>query len=192
MALTQSTMMSLGTQAPDFTLPDVVTGMDVGLKEYAGKPLLVIFMCNHCPYVIHLADALAAFTREYQAKGLSVVGINSNNIETHPGDAPDKMVTEARSRGYTFPYLFDESQAVARAYDAACTPDFFLFDAKHRLVYRGQFDSTRPRATPPQTPTGQDLRAAAEALLAARPIPSTQYPSSGCNIKWKPGNEPKY
>lgn len=192
MAITESTMMELGTQAPDFSLPDVVCGKTVGRSDFTGKPLLVVFMCNHCPYVIHLADAIAAFAEEYRAKGLAVVGISSNDINTHPADAPDKMAVEAKLRGYPFPYLFDESQKVALAYRAACTPDFFLFDKHHRLTYRGQFDNTRPRATPPQLPTGKDLRAAADGVLSGKPPVTTQYPSSGCNIKWKPGNAPEY
>jgi peroxiredoxin len=192
MALTESTMLELGTVAPDFALPDAVTGKTVRRSDFAGRPLLALFMCNHCPFVIHIADALAAFAREYQGKGLAIVGISSNNVQTHPDDGPDKMKAEAARRGYTFPYLYDESQEVAMAYQAACTPDFFLFDRNHKLVYRGQFDDTRPRKEPPQKPTGRDLRLAADAVLAGRPAPERQYPSAGCNIKWKPGNEPKY
>lgn len=192
MALTESTMLELGTPAPDFALTDTVSGATVHLADFAGRPLVVVFMCNHCPYVKHLADALAGFAREYQRKGLAVVGISSNNVETHSDDSPEKMKAEAAARGYTFPYLYDESQQVAQAYRAACTPDFFLFDADHRLAYRGQFDDTRPRQTPPQTPTGSDLRAAADAVLAGRRPSTAQRPSLGCNIKWKPGNGPPF
>lgn len=192
MALTESTMMELGTRAPDFALADVTSGKTVSRDDYEGKPLLVIFMCNHCPFVMHVADALASFAEEYQAKGLAVVGISSNDVRTHPDDSPEKMAAEAESRGYTFPYLYDESQEVALAYRAACTPDFFLFDADHKLAYRGQFDETRPRSTPAQTPTGKDLRTAADAMLAGKAPTTKQYPSSGCNIKWKPGIAPDY
>ncbi|MEO0531751.1 MAG: thioredoxin family protein, partial [Planctomycetota bacterium] len=146
--------------------------------------------CNHCPFVIHMADALADFAKEYQEKGLAVVGISSNDVENYPADTPEKMVEEAQSRGYTFPYLYDESQEVAKAYKAACTPDFFLFDADHKLAYRGQFDSTRPDSG--QTPTGEDLRAACDAVLAGNTPSEQQLPSIGCNIKWKAGNEPDY
>jgi thiol-disulfide isomerase/thioredoxin len=152
--------------------------------------LLVIFMCNHCPFVIHLRSALAAFGKEYQAKGLGIVGINSNDISTHPDDSPERMKGEVKSAGYTFPYLFDESQEVAQAYGAACTPDFFLFDAQHRLVYRGQFDDSRPGNGKPIT--GCDLRAACDAVLAGTAVTTRQKPSIGCNIKWKSGREPAY
>jgi peroxiredoxin len=192
MALTESTMLELGTQAPAFALKDVVGGALVRRDDFAGRPLLVMFICNHCPYVKHLADELARFARQYQARRLAIVGISSNDPVSHPDDAPDKMAAEASARGYSFPYLFDETQEIAHAYRAACTPDFFLFDNEHRLVYRGQFDSTRPRKQPPETPTGEDLRRAVDALLAGRPIPEKQYPSLGCNIKWKPGREPHY
>jgi len=192
MALTQSTMLELGTEAPDFALPDATSGNIVRRSDFKGKPLLVVFMCNHCPYVKHIADALAAFAREYQANGLAVVGISSNNVQTHPDDSPENMWSEAQLRGYTFPYLYDETQEVALAYRAACTPDFFLFDRDHLLVYRGQFDSTRPRQDPPQKPTGEDLRRAVDAVLRGEPLAGKQYPSTGCNIKWKPGNEPSY
>jgi peroxiredoxin len=188
MAMTPSTMLELGTSAPDFTLPDSA-GNTVSRSDFAGKPLLVIFMCNHCPFVKHLADKLAEVAREYQNKGIAVVAINSNNIETHPDDSPEKMRKEKELRGYTFPYLYDESQEVAKAYKAACTPDFFLFDADHKLVYRGQFDDTRPDKG---TPTGEDLIAAMDALLEEKQPPQDQKPSIGCNIKWKPGNEPAY
>ena len=190
MALTPSTMLDLGTPAPEFQLPDT-TGQTVSLADFKdAKALLVIFMCNHCPYVIHIREALAKFTEEYQAKGLAVVGISSNDVANYPDDSPEKMVEEAKSAGYTFPYLYDESQEVAKAYRAACTPDFFLFDADKKLVYRGQFDDSRPKSEIPVT--GKDLRAAADAVLAGQPVPQDQKPSMGCNIKWKPGNAPDY
>jgi peroxiredoxin len=190
MARTLSTMLELGTTAPQFSLPDT-SGKLVSRDDFKGaKGLLVIFMCNHCPYVIHIRQALAAFAREYQTKGLAVVGINSNDAANYPDDAPEKMAAEAAHAGYTFPYLYDESQAVAKAYKAACTPDLFLFDSNMRLVYRGQFDDSRPKNDEPVT--GSDLRGAADALLAHQPIAAEQKPSLGCNIKWKPGNEPEY
>lgn len=190
MVKTPSTMLPLGTPAPDFSLPNVDGGR-VSLSDFAdAKGLLVVFMCNHCPFVIHLADQLASFAKEYQAKGLEVVGISSNDITTHPEDSPEKMVEEAAARGYTFPYLYDASQDVAIAYRAACTPDFFLFNADMRLAYRGQFDSSRPGSDIPAT--GADLRAAADAVLAGKPPSEDQQPSIGCNIKWTPGAEPEY
>src|SRR5580698_722227 len=190
MVKTASTMQPLGQRAPEFSLPDV-DGKTVSLSDFAGKRgLLVIFMCNHCPFVIHLRSALAAFAKEYQAKGLGIVGINSNDIGTHPDDSPDRMKAEAKSAGYTFPYLFDESQAVARSYGAACTPDFFLFDANHRLAYRGQFDDSRPGNN--KQITGADLRAACDAVLAGKPVSAAQKASIGCNIKWKEGSAPEY
>lgn len=190
MALTPSTMLPLGTLAPDFSLPDT-NGRMVSLRDFADAPaLLVIFLCNHCPYVKHVRQGLAAMVREYQAKGVAVVGINANDVATHPDDSPAKMREEVAQAGYTFPYLFDESQEVAKAYRAACTPDFFLFDQKRRLVYRGQMDDSRPNNGRPVT--GADLRAAMDAVLAGRPVAADQKPSMGCNIKWKPGNEPDY
>lgn len=190
MARTPSTMLPLGTPAPEFSLPNI-DGATVKLGDFAGeKGLLVVFMCNHCPFVIHLADALAEFAKEYQGKGLAIVGISSNDVAGYPDDSPEKMVTEAQQRGYVFPYLYDETQEVAKAYRAACTPDFFLFDADHKLAYRGQFDSTRPDSG--ATPTGEDLRAAADALLAGSCPTDDQKPSLGCNIKWRAGNEPDY
>ncbi len=191
MARTPSTMIDLGTEAPDFCLPEPATGKTVCRDDFKGKKgLLVMFISNHCPYVKHIADELARFGREYQEKGLGIVAINANDVANYPDDSPEKMVEEVRARGYTFPYLFDESQEVAKAYQAACTPDFFLFDGDFKLVYRGQFDDARPRNDEPVT--GKDLRAAADALLAGEPIPEDQKPSLGCNIKWKPGNEPDY
>jgi len=182
-------MLPLGTQAPDFSLPDT-EGRLVSRADFADTPLLVMFICNHCPFVVHLREALATFGREYTDKGLAIVAINSNDATTHPQDGPEHMRTERQSAGYVFPYLFDESQQVARAYRAACTPDFFIFDASHALAYRGQFDAARPGSPTPVT--GHDLRAAADAVLEGAPPTTNQLPSLGCNIKWKPGNEPKF
>ncbi len=187
MVLTPSTMPDLGTPAPDFALP-ATDGATVRRDDFAGRPLLVIFMCNHCPYVIHLREHLAAACKELQDRGVGVVGISSNSVETHPADSPEKMVEEVTAVGYTFPYLYDETQEVAKAYCAACTPDFFLYDAEHRLYYRGQYDETRPDNG---TPSGRDLIAAVDALLAGDAPPADQQPSMGCNVKWKPGNEPR-
>jgi len=190
MAETPSTMMPLGTLAPDFRLHDT-GGKPVALSDFAAASgLLVMFICNHCPFVKHIRDGLARFAREYQARGLAIVGISANDVEAYPQDSPAKMAEEARQAGYTFPYLYDESQKVAKAYGAACTPDFFLYDRERRLVYRGQFDDSRPSNGRPVT--GVDLRAAADAVLAGRPVPTEQRASVGCNIKWKPGNEPDY
>lgn len=191
MVRTASTMiLSLGAKAPDFALPDT-EGRIVRLSDFGDAPaLLVIFMCNHCPYVKHIADQLARFAKEYQTKGVAIVGINSNDVANYPDDSPEKMREEVKLRGYTFPYLYDETQEVAKAYRAACTPDFFLFDKDHRLVYRGQFDDSRPSNGIPVT--GKDLRAALDAVLEGRPVSPEQKPSLGCNIKWKPGNEPEY
>jgi peroxiredoxin len=190
MARTASTMLPLETQAADFALPDT-TGKTVSLSDFRGAPaLLVMFLCNHCPYVKHVAEGMAKLAKEYQSRGVAVVGINSNFAEAFPEDSPDKMVEEVKARGYTFPYLYDESQAVAQAYRAACTPDFFLFDRQRRLVYRGQMDDSRPDSGIPVT--GADLRAALDAVLAGKPVAEDQRPSLGCNIKWQPGNEPEY
>ncbi len=190
MVLTPSTMTGLGTAAPDFRLPGT-DGRTYSLKDFTGKKvLLVMFICNHCPYVKHVADELARLGREYVPKGVGIVAISSNSIESHPADGPDKMIEEAKARGYTFPYLYDESQAAAKAYKAACTPDFFLYDANRKLVYRGQLDGSRPGNNIPVT--GADLRGAIDAVLAGKPAPLNQRPSIGCNIKWKPGNEPDY
>lgn len=190
MVQTASTMLPLGSTAPDFSLPNI-DGRTVSLADFADQPgLLVIFMCNHCPFVIHIRSELAKFAKEYQQKGLAIVGINSNDAASYPQDAPDKMKLEAEQVGYTFPYLYDETQKVAQAYRAACTPDFFLFDKDRKLVYRGQFDDSRPSTSLPVT--GADLRKACDALLAGQPVPADQKPSIGCNIKWKPGNEPDY
>lgn len=186
MADTPSTMLELGTPAPDFSLPEPATERTVSLSDFAGKPLLVAFLCNHCPFVLHIKDVFAAFAQEYQERGLAVVAINANDVANYPADAPDKMAQMARESGFMFPYLYDESQRVAQAYQAACTPDFFLFDADHRLVYRGRFDGATPGNSEPVT--GMDLRAAADALLEGTPMPQEQLPSVGCNIKWKAGN----
>lgn len=188
MTLTPSTMAELGTPAPDFDLPDT-EGNRVRRNDFAGSSgLLVIFMCNHCPYVKHIREELAAFGKEYQNKGLAVVGINSNDATSHPQDSFEKMIVEKRKFGYSFPYLHDETQSIAKAYGAACTPDFFLYDGEGRLFYRGQFDDSRPGNGVPVT--GKDLRSAADILLEGGPAPETQKPSVGCNIKWKPGNAP--
>ncbi len=189
MVKTASTMLSLGTTAPDFSLPNV-DGNTVSLADFSGKPLLVIFMCNHCPFVIHLRSALAQFADEFLAKGLAVVGISSNDVEGYPQDGPEEMKQEAASAGYRFPYLYDADQSVAKAYKAACTPDFFLFDSDHTLVYRGQFDASRPGNDVPIT--GEDLRAACDAVLGGQEVATDQKPSIGCNIKWKAGAEPEY
>lgn len=190
MVRTPSTMLPLGTPAPDFKLMNV-DGREVALADFAGKPaLLVMFMCNHCPFVIHVAEELARLTSEYMARGVAVVGINSNDTAAHPADSPERMVAEAEERGYQFPYLFDETQEVAHEYRAACTPDFFLFDKDRKLVYRGQLDDSRPGNGVPVT--GKDLRAALDAVLAGAAPVSEQRASLGCNIKWKVGNEPEY
>jgi peroxiredoxin len=183
-------MLALGTSAPDFRLPDF-TGATHSLADESRSPaLLIAFICSHCPFVRHIRDGFAQFAREYQPRGLAIVAINSNDVVAYPQDGPDSMREEARSFAYTFPYLLDESQSVAKAYRAACTPDFFLFDAARRLVYRGQFDDSRPGNDRPVT--GADLRAAVEAVLAGRQPAPDQRPSLGCNIKWKRGNEPEY
>ncbi len=190
MVRTPSTMLPLGTLAPDFSLPNV-DGRMVGLADAAGpRGTIVMFICNHCPFVKHVADELAKLGRDYLPRGIGVVAISSNDVSTHPADSPEQMVHEAEDRGYVFPYLYDETQEVAHAYHAACTPDFFLFDGARKLVYRGQLDASRPGNDIPVT--GADLRAALDAVLAGRPVPADQRPSLGCNIKWKPGNEPPY
>ena len=190
MVQTLSTMLALGTSAPQFSLPDP-DGKIVSLSDFEGAPaLVVIFMCNHCPFVKHVAPGLANLAREYQDKGVAVVGINPNDVANYPDDSPQKMAEASKEYGYTFPYLLDESQAVAKAYRAACTPDFFVFDADRRLVYRGQMDDSRPSLDLPVT--GADLRAALNAVLNGRSVAAEQKPSVGCNIKWKPGNEPQY
>ncbi len=182
MALTPSTMIPLGTPAPAFKLPDL-DGSTVSRSDFKGKPLLVMFICNHCPFVVHVNDGLVSFANDYQEQGLAIVAINSNDVENYPEDSPPKMREYAERLGYTFPYLFDETQDVAKIYSAACTPDFFLFNADHRLCYRGQLDDSRPQTDIPVT--GVDLRAAADAVLAGNEPSSDQRPSIGCNIKWK-------
>ncbi len=191
MAVTPSTMLKLGTSAPDFHLADAVSGSTVSLADFGDKPVLVVaFMCNHCPYVKHLRKSLADFGRDVQAKGGAMVGISANDVSTHPQDGPEKMALEAKDAGYSFPYLYDETQDVAKAYQAACTPDFYVFDGQRKLVYRGQFDDSRPGNNLPVT--GADLRAAVDAVLEGRELSAEQTPSVGCNIKWKSGNEPDY
>ena len=181
-------MLALGTAAPNFSLPDVASGHPVSLADFAGKDaLLVIFLCAHCPYVVHVAPELARIGRDYADKSLAIVGISANDIANYPQDAPEPTAAFARAQGIAFPILFDETQRVAQAYTAACTPDFFLFGADRQLAYRGQLDGTRPRIG---APDGADLRAAIDALLAGTPVSTAQAASIGCNIKWKPGNEP--
>ncbi len=189
MANTPSTMLDLGTKMPEFELPDL-DGQKVSTQNFKDKPVLVMFICNHCPFVKHIAPTLADRAKEYQNKGVSVVAINANDISKYPDDSPEKMKKFAKKHHYSFPYLFDESQETAKNYKAACTPDFFLFDKNHTLVYRGQFDSSRPGNDVPVT--GKDLTEAVNKLVAGEPVPQDQKPSMGCNIKWKPGNEPDY
>lgn len=190
MSLTPSTMLELGTPAPEFLLKNAA-GNDVGLETFADKPaLLVVFMCNHCPYVKHIADAFSDFANEYQPKGLGIVAISANDATNYPDDGPEKMAQEAKNRGYTFAYLYDKSQEVAKAYRAACTPDFFLFNGEQRLAYRGQFDGSRPGNDVPVS--GTNLRLAVDRVLVGEKPEAEQVPSIGCNIKWKPGNEPEY
>jgi peroxiredoxin len=190
MAVT-STMLPLGTEVPDFALADVVSGRTVTLRDFDDKPaLLVMFLCRHCPYVAHVRPAIASLAREHVGSALGIVAIGPNDPARHPEDAPEGLAGEAVEAGYPFPYLFDETQEVAKAFTAACTPDFFLFDADRRLVYRGQFDGSRPGNGVPVT--GEDLRAAIDALLEGRPVSSDQHPSAGCSIKWRPGNEPDF
>jgi peroxiredoxin len=183
-------MLPLGTRAPDFRLPDP-SGKIFSLADFKSAPaLVVIFMCNHCPYVKHIRDGLAKLARDYQSRGVAVVGINANDVANYPADSPAKMAAETAAAGYTFPYLYDETQATAKAYRAACTPDLYLFDKEQCLVYRGQLDDSRPGNG--VSVTGKDLRAARDALLAGKSVSPNQKASIGCNIKWKPGNEPDY
>jgi peroxiredoxin len=197
MALTQSTMMALGSKAPDFSLP-ATDGSIVSLADFSNaKALVILFICNHCPYVIHIAPTLAKLAKEYQEKGVAFVAINSNDTDAYPADSFANMKLEKEKRGYTFPYLFDETQAVAQSYGAACTPDIYVFDGEQGLVYRGEFDDTRPNRissgnydSSVNPASGASLRKALDLLLAGEKIPEDQYPSMGCNIKWKPGNEP--
>jgi thiol-disulfide isomerase/thioredoxin len=175
-------MVALGTTCPDFSLPDTASGRTVTRSDYAGNPLLVMFICNHCPFVVHVADELARLGRDYGHR-LGIVAICSNDEVTHPADGPGPMAEEATRRGYSFPYLHDATQHVARAFDAACTPDFFLYDDRHRLAYRGQLDDSRPGS--PEPVTGRDLRTAIDAVLAGSAPAAQQRPSIGCNIKWR-------
>ena len=191
MALTHSTMLALGTQLPDFELPDVVSGNMFSSSTFSGKQgILVMFICRHCPYVVHMQNELARLGKAYAGKGLGMVAISSNDVTNYPDDHPEKLKAMARDLGFTFPYCYDESQDVAKTFTAACTPDFFLFNANRQLVYRGQLDDSRPGNGKPVT--GKDLRAAIDAVLAGHPVSQNQLPSSGCNIKWKPGGIPNY
>jgi peroxiredoxin len=184
-------MLPFGTPVPTFALPDVLTGRSVAPGDFASSPLLlVVFICNHCPFVKHMLDGLVAFARDYGTRGVAVAAISSNDITSHPDDAPGEMARIARLKSFTFPYLYDESQEVAKAYQAACTPDFFLFDRDRRLAYRGQFDASRPGNGVPVT--GADLRTACDALLGGKPLAREQTPSVGCSIKWKAGQEPDW
>jgi len=190
MAATESRMLALGTPAPDFSLPDVVSGSTVSLEMFSDKNgLLVMFICRHCPYVKHVQEELARIGNDYAGKPLGIVAISANDVNTHPEDSPQRLRQMADELGFNFPYCYDESQETAKAYRAACTPDFFLFDQDRKLVYRGQLDDSRPGNGKPVT--GADLRAAIEAVLEGRPASSDQKPSIGCNIKWRPGNEPR-
>ena len=191
MALTPSTMLDLNTAAPDFRLPDVVSGQTVSLNSFTDKKaLLVMFICRHCPYVKHIKTELGKLGLDYRAKDIGIVAISANDATSHPDDAPESLKEFAKEEGYTFPFLYDQSQAVAKAYTAACTPDFFLFNRDRKLVYRGQLDDSRPGNGKPVT--GRDLRAAMDAVLADKPVNANQVPSIGCNIKWRAGNEPNY
>ena len=191
MVLVPSTMLPLGTKAPDFSLPESSTGRAVRLADFAGKKvLLVMFLSRHCPYVKHVQGELAALARAYATKDLAIAAVGSNDADNYPDDAPASLAEQAREQGFTFPYLYDASQSVAKAYRAACTPDFYVFDKDRFLVYRGQLDESRPGNGKPVT--GKDLRAALDAALADKPAPAEQRPSAGCNIKWKAGNEPDY
>ena len=192
-----STMLALGTSTPDFSLPDVVTGKTVSLGDFAEqKALLVIFVCAHCPYVVHVQPEITRLAADYAGRSLGVVAITANDAEQYPQDAPLPSAAMARAAGWTFPFLYDKSQTVAKAFTAACTPDFFLFDAARRLVYRGQLDNSRPGRGPDRPGAGvlngADLRAAIDAVLSSAPVSPDQKPSIGCNIKWKPGREPAY
>lgn len=190
MARTPSTMLDLGTAAPDFNLPDPFSGNEVNLSDYRDTPLLVVFSCNHCPYVLHILRSFTDYANQARQQGLSVVMINANDVDTYPDDSPPKMIELARDYGFEFPYLFDQSQQVAIAYQAACTPDFFLFNDHHKLVYRGQYDSARPGND--ESLTGADLKSATNALLNNQIVSTEQIPSMGCNIKWRAGNAPSY
>lgn len=191
MAVPSTMLLELGTRAPDFALPDVTSDRVVALSDFGdGRALLVMFICRHCPYVRHVRPELARLGHDYDDASIAIVAISANDPNAHPEDAPASLAQEARQAGYRFPYLFDETQEVAKAYTAACTPDFFLFDADRSLVYRGQLDDSRPGNGKPVT--GEDLRSAIDAVLEGRPVPRDQRPSVGCSIKWRPGNEPGY
>jgi peroxiredoxin len=191
MALTPSTMLSLRTKAPDFALPDLVSGNTVSLKTFADKKaLLVMFICRHCPFVKHVQQQLAQIGQDYANQSLGIVAISANDVANYPDDSPDNLKMMAKELGFNFPLCYDESQETAKAYTAACTPDFFLFDENRQLVYRGQLDESRPNKNVPVT--GKDLRSAIDAVLAGKEINPDQKPSIGCNIKWKSGNEPEY
>ncbi len=190
MSETPSTMLEIGTQAPSFALPEPASGNQVSLSDYNGKPLLVVFSCNHCPYVLHILKSFTGFANAARLRGLETVMINSNDVAGYPADSPEKMVELALNLDFEFPYLYDESQQVALSYQAACTPDFFLFDADHRLVYRGQYDGSRPGNS--TAVSGSDMKAAVDALLAGTLPSGEQVPSVGCNIKWREGNAPGY
>jgi len=177
-------MIELGTKAPDFELPDTVSGKKLSFSDIrSDQATVIMFTCNHCPYVLHVNPELVRLAKEYQDKGVSFVAISSNDVDRYPDDSPEKMTELAREVGYPFPYLYDETQEVAKAYDAACTPDFYVFDGDDRLAYRGRLDESRPNSGKPLT--GKDLRAALDAVLAGKPVPEPQYPSGGCGIKWK-------
>ena len=190
MSKTPSTMLDLGTRAPDFELPNPLTGELVKLSSYQGMPVLIVFSCNHCPYVLHILESFADYAGDAQQSGLSVIMINANDVDNYADDSPLKMIELVKRYELSFPYLYDESQQTAIAYRAACTPDFFLFDEQHRLVYRGQYDASRPGND--EEITGIDLKSASHALLQNESISSRQSPSMGCNIKWRKGNEPQY
>ena len=191
MSLTPSTMSALGNKAPDFTLPDSVSGKEFSLGTFAGKKaLLVMFICRHCPYVQHIKAELARLGKDYANREIGIVAVSSNDAKNYPDDAPDKLKGMAEELQFTFPFCYDETQEIAKIYQAACTPDFFLFNRERKLVYRGQLDDSRPGNGKPLN--GRDLRAAIDAVLADRPVPPDQKPSIGCNIKWKPGNAPSY
>ena len=187
----ESVMLPLGTTAPPFFLPDVVSGQVYSLDSFHGKDaLLVMFICRHCPYVKHVEQEFAKIGKDYQEKKLGIIGISSNDPATHPDDAPHRLKEMAKQLDFRFPFCFDETQEVAKAYKAACTPDFYVFDAQRRLVYRGQLDDSRPGNNKPVT--GRDLRAAIDNVLAGKPVDPNQKPSIGCSIKWKPGNAPSW
>ncbi len=191
MVMVESTMLQLGTEAPDFSLTDVASGDTITLNTFADAPgLLVMFICQHCPFVKHVQDELARIGQDYGPKGLAIVAISANSLQTHPQDNPENLKAQAQAVGFTFPYCFDETQETAKRYTAACTPDFFVFDQDKKLVYRGQLDDSRPSNGVPVT--GKDLRAALDAVLAGQEPSAEQNPSVGCNIKWTPGNEPAY